>query len=185
MPDIVLETKRLLLRTAAQGDIEAFDTHLNTPEMRKHLGGPQDLHEIERYEAESKASFAKHGYGWMAMVEKATGEFVGQCGLKRVDAKGASIQGGFEIGWMVREDRWRRGYAREAVAALVDWAFTRHQAPHLVALTSHANAPSWHLMEAIGMERRANLDFVDPDYPPEENPTKVYALDRETWEKQQ
>ena len=183
MPDIVLETGRLILRRAEEGDIDLFDRHLNTPTMRRHLSGPQERHEIERYEAKSEASFAQRGFGWMAMIEKATGEFVGQCGLKLVDAEGASFAGNFEIGWMVREDRWRRGFAREAVLATLDWAFTRHHAPRIVALTSEANAPSWRFMEAIGMERRADLDFEDPDYPPEENPTKVYAVTRAQWEK--
>ena len=183
VPDIVLETERLILRTAAEGDVDLFDRHLNTPAMRRHLGGPQDRYEIERYEAKNQASFAQHGFGWMAMIEKTTGEFVGQSGLKRVDAKGASFTGDLEIGWLVREDRWRRGYAREAVTAVLGWAFEVHDAPHVVALTSEANAPSWRFMEAIGLKRRDDLDFVDPDYPPEENPTKVYAITREQWER--
>ena len=183
MPDIVLETDRLILRTAATGDVDLFDRHLNSPTMRRHLGGPQERHEIERYEAASEASFARDGFGWMAMIEKASGEFVGQCGLKWVDAKGASFTGDLEIGWMVREDRWRRGYAREVVIATLGWAFTRHDAPHVVALTSEANEPSWRFMEAIGMQRRADLDFDDPDYPPEENPTKVYVMTREQWKR--
>jgi len=183
VPDIILETERLILRTAQEGDVDLFDKHLNTPNMRRHLGGPHERHEIEQYEAKSEANFAQHGFGWMAMMEKATGEFVGQCGLKRVDAKGASFTGDFEIGWMVREDRWRRGYAREAVLATLDWAFTRHAASHVVALTSEANEASWRFMEAIGLKRRADLDFYDPDYPPEENPTKVYVTTREQWER--
>ena len=87
-----------------------------------------------------------------------------------------------EIGWLVREDRWRRGYAEEAMRAVLDWAFTRIAAPHIVALTSHANAGSWKLMQKLGMVRREDLDFADPAFPAEDNPTIQYSLTQEQWE---
>jgi len=31
------------------------------------------------------------------------------------------------------------------------------------------------------MARLAGLDYPDPDYPPEDNPTMVYGLDRADW----
>ena len=31
------------------------------------------------------------------------------------------------------------------------------------------------------MERLSALDYDAPDYPPEDNPTKVYGLTREAW----
>ena len=31
------------------------------------------------------------------------------------------------------------------------------------------------------MERRADLDYQDDDYPPEDNPTMVYSLDASAW----
>jgi len=32
------------------------------------------------------------------------------------------------------------------------------------------------------MKRRADLDYDDADYPPEDNPTMVYSLSREQWQ---
>ena len=92
-----------------------------------------------------------------------------------------ALVGEHEIGWLVREDRWRQGFAREMVEAVLEWAFTRHAAPHVVALTSQANVPSWRLMERIGMRRCTDLDFDDPRFPPEENPTILYSLSHEEW----
>ena len=65
---------------------------------------------------------------------------------------------------------------------MLRWAFVDHHAPHVVALTSHANEPSWRLMERLGMERREDLDFDDPRFPPEDNPTILYSLSREAWD---
>ena len=36
-------------------------------------------------------------------------------------------------------------------------------------------------MEKLGLSRRADLDYDDPKYPPEDNPTIVYAITRDEW----
>ena len=66
--------------------------------------------------------------------------------------------------------------------AVLDWAFTRVGAPHVVALTSAANVGSWKLMQKLGMVRREDLDFSDPAFPPQDNPTIQYSLTHEQWE---
>jgi RimJ/RimL family protein N-acetyltransferase len=180
--EIVLRTERLILRRLQPGDAALQHRVLNTPATMAHLGGIKTLEEIEAKHAKTRALTQRDGFGFMMLIERESGELVGHAGMKRVDNPLAPNQGDCEIGWLVREDRWRRGYAQEAMRAVVDWAFTRHDAPHLVALTSRANLPSWKLMEKLGMERREDLDFSDPAYPPEENPTIQYSLTQPQWE---
>lgn len=181
--DIVIETERLILRRIDEGDAQLQMRLLNTPTVMKHLGGAKELHEIEAKHAKSMAWFAQYGFGFMMLIEKATGELVGHAGVKLVDNPLASNVGDYEMGWLVREDRWRHGYADEAMRAVIDWAFTTIGAPYIVALTSEGNVPSWRFMEKLGMERRRELDFSDPAFPPEDNPTIQYSLTREQWEK--
>ncbi len=182
MPDPVLETERLILRRVGEDDVDAHDRILNTPTMMKHLGGVMERHEIEKRHAKSMALFARDGFSFLFLIEKATGELVGYCGIKWVDNEHAPNQGDHEVGWLIREDRWRRGYAEEAMRAVLDWAFGRVGARHVVALTSHPNIGSWKLMEKLGMERREDLDFVDPSYPEADSPTIQYSLTKEQWE---
>lgn len=183
MADIVAETDRLILRTIEEGDAAEQDRVLNTPTVMARLGGVKELHEIEAKHAKSMQLYAQDGFSFLFMIEKATGEMVGHCGIKRVDNPLAKNQGDHEVGWLVREDRWRRGYAEEAMRAVLDWAFDRVGAPHVVALTSNANVASWKLMEKLGMVRREDLDFDDPAYPPEDRTTILYSLTAEQWEK--
>lgn len=184
MADIIVETDRLILRTIEEGDAVEQDRLLNTPTVMARLGGVLELHQIEAKHAKGMALYAREGFSFLFMIEKATGEIVGHCGIKQVDNPLARNLGDHEIGWLVREDRWRLGYAEEAMRAVLEWAFTRICAPHVVALTSQANTPSWKLMEKLGMERRSDLDFEDPAYPVEDRIVILYSLTKEQWEKQ-
>lgn len=185
MADIIAETQRLILRTIDEKDAAEQMRVLNTPAVMARLGGPKELHEIEAKHSQAMQLYAREGFSFLFLIEKETGEMVGHAGIKRVDNPLARNQGDHEIGWLIREDRWRRGYAEEAVRAVLDWAFGRVGAPYVVALTSERNVPSWKLMEKLGMVRRKDLDFADPDYPPEDRTTILYNLSKEQWENSQ
>ncbi|GMN12917.1 GNAT family N-acetyltransferase [Altererythrobacter sp. MTPC7] len=185
MADIVAETKRLVLRSVAEGDEADHDRLLNSATIMRHIGGVMEPHEIEARHAKAMAMYAREGFSFLFAVEKASGEMVGYCGIKRVENPLAPNTGDHEIGWKIREDRWRRGYAEEAMRAVIEWAFTRVGAPYLVALTSPANTGCWKLMEKLGMVRRRDLDFHDPAYPAQDNPTIQYSLSKEQWENSQ
>ena len=176
---VVLTTPRLVLRQIGEDDLDAHMSLLNTPAVMQHLGGVQPRAVIAAKHAAARASFAAEGFGFMFAEERETGAIVAHCGLRRVAHPLAPNPTDHEIGWVVREDRWRMGYAHEAMRAVVDWGFAVHAAPHLVALTCEANVGSWRLMEKLGMERRAGLDFTDPSDP---EPIIQYAITRSQWE---
>lgn len=182
MADIIAETARLVLRTIEDGDAALQFRLLNTPTVMARLGGVKELHEIEAKHARAQALYAQEGFSFLFMIEKATGEMVGHCGIKRVDNPLAKNVGDHEVGWLVREDRWRLGLAEEAMRSVLDWAFGQVGAPHVVALTSQLNEPSWKLMEKLGMVRRRDLDFDDPAYPPEDRTTILYSITAAQWQ---
>ena len=180
MTATVLTTERLILRQIGEGDLDPHMTLLNTPAVMRHLGGVQPREVIAGKHAASRASFAAHGYGFMIAEERDGGAMVAHCGLRRVAHPSAPNPQDFEIGWVVREDRWRQGYAFEAMRAVIDWGFGTFDAPRIVALTIASNVGSWRLMEKLGMTRHAELDFPDPDGG---EPHIQYAITRDQWDK--
>lgn len=182
MGEAVLVTPRLVLRQIRDDDLDPHMALLNTPPVMRWLGGVQSREVIAAKHQAARDGFAAEGFGFMMMEERETGEVVGHCGLRRIAHPLAPNQRDHEIGWLVREDRWRLGYAHEAMRAVVDWGFAVHAAPHIVALTCAPNVGSWRLMEKLGMERRADLDFTDPADP---EPIIQYAITRAQWESQQ
>jgi RimJ/RimL family protein N-acetyltransferase len=182
MAEVVAETERLIFRREQPGDLAIWLEHMNTPEVTEKVGGVQPRAKV----AESFAKMAADAEGLLAfyfLVRKADGALLGKAGLSRIETAVApdELRGAVQVGWTLRADCWGRGYAREAAQATLEWAFARLELPRVYAQTSERNTASWGLMERLGMERRADLDYPDADYPPEDNPTMVYWLPREQW----
>ncbi|HEY9091300.1 GNAT family N-acetyltransferase [Parasphingorhabdus sp.] len=181
MSDIVLETERLYLRNWRESDIEPFMEHLNTPKVMRWLGGLQTREKFLAAVERIKGYHRDFGHTFWIVERKSDGALLGFCGLKRVNAPQPKLTGAFEIGWRLREDVWGQGYAKEAATAALDAAFTRHKAPFVVALTVAGNESSWGLMKRLGMTHRPELDFHDPNYDNDLNPTIVYRIEAQDW----
>ena len=182
MPEIVARTDRLILRGWGEGDSDRFYEAMNTPAVMRHLGGVQDRATWDAAKERLDSYQRDHGHTFWIVEKIADGEILGFCGLKRVNAEEAGpITGDFEVGWRLRESAWGQGIAKEAAIAALDLAFGRFGAPHVVALTVSENRESWGLMQRLGMVRRKDLDFDDPRFGPELNPTIIYRIDAADW----
>ena len=182
----MIETERLLLRTQAADDFDVWMRDINTPAVREYLGGLETPEEVAAVFERAQRSQRTEGFSFWFIEEKASGRLLGCCGLKRVDTELApALLHQMEIGWLLREDSWGRGYGFEAAAASLDFVFARPDFDRVYALTSRSNAASWKLMDKLGMSHLPEHDFVDPDFPPRDNPTAVYCLTRDQWESQE
>jgi RimJ/RimL family protein N-acetyltransferase len=183
MADIVAETDRLVLRHERPGDLAVWLEHMNTAEVMEMVGGVQSPDKVAEGFARMAAAAAEGDVSFYFLALKGDGTLVGKGGLSRIDTACApgELRDAVQVGWTLRADRWGRGYAREAGEAALRLAFERFALPRVYAQTSQRNTASWGLMERLGMTRRADLDYPDPDYPPEDNPTMVYQLDAADW----
>ena len=158
---VTIETARLIAARLARGGYRA----LHPPSQRR----AGDALARRRSDAASSRRAAVRerfmvwqetlGFTFWAVERKEDGELLGFCGLKIADDPQSPVEGEYEVGWRLREDAWGQGYAKEAAAASLDFAFDRLGAERVVALTVEGNAPSWGLMLRLGMTRRADLDY--------------------------
>lgn len=181
MSHIADETERLVLREWGEGDGDRFYAIMNTPAVMRHLGGVQDRETWDAAVGRIHGFQRDFGHTFWLIERKDDGELLGFCGLKRVNSPGTDLTGQFEIGWRLRESAWGQGYAKEAAIASLDLAFGRFGAAHVLAFTVPRNEDSQGLMKRLGMARREDLDFVDPRFGPEMNPTVVYRIDATDW----
>lgn len=182
-PVIVAETARLVLRRELDGDRVVWLEHMNTPAVMDHLGGPQTIEQVAAGFERMATTEVEGVLPFTLVALKGEGTLIGKCGLAVIEAAAApaALRGQVQLGWTLRADYWGQGYAREAAEAAIALAFDRFGLARVYGQTSERNVPSWRLMERLGMRRRAELDYHDPEFAPQDNPTVIYSLDAAEW----
>jgi len=181
MAETVQETARLVLRTWQEADVEPFLRQLNTPAVMRWLGGVQEEASFRSMVERIHAAQVANGYCFWIIEGKAEQAILGMCGLHKTERPGTPVDGLTEIGWRLKEAAWGRGYAREAAEAALTVGFSRFALERIVAFTVPQNAPSWGLMQRLGMIRARALDFIDTRLDPDIADHIVYAIDRKDW----
>lgn len=179
MGETVLETARLILRPPVAEDLAWVLSDMNTPAVMRHLAGVRPPEDVAESLAADIAAFASGGHRrWTVWLRDGSAR-IGRCGLFHVRSPVAPpvLQGQREIGWTFAAGHWGQGYATEAARAVLDHAFGAAGLPVVYAQTSDSNAASTRMMRRLGFTRRTEFDYVDPDYPPEDNPTTVWSLE--------
>jgi [ribosomal protein S5]-alanine N-acetyltransferase len=87
-----------------------------------------------------------------------------------------------EIGYTFHRKYWNKGYATEAVSALLAVAFLTLDFHRVVATCDTRNAPSWRVMEKAGMRREGTF-LRDKLQKGEWRDTHLYAILAEEWRK--
>src|ERR1700752_1038788 len=113
-----LETERLQLRPPAAQDFDAWARMVADAEATRFLGGPQSRSMAWRNICTFAGAWTVRGFGMFSIIEKATGRWLGRGGPWRPEG-----WPGTEIGWSLDRSAWGRGYASEAAARCIDWAF--------------------------------------------------------------
>jgi [ribosomal protein S5]-alanine N-acetyltransferase len=145
---IVTETERLVIREMEVGDGAAVHALLTDADFLRNIGhrGVDTVADAERAIVERyRPAYAKHGDGMWAVVERASGAWIGMAGLVR--------RPGLEhvdIGFALLPWARGRGYAREAAGAVALWAARRGIAP-LVGIVNPDNAGSIAVLEGLGL----------------------------------
>lgn len=97
---------------------------------------------------------------------------IGDCGLTMQRIHGKIKP---EIGYHICGDQQRKGYAKEAAAAVRDWTFENTPFGMIYSYTKYTNEPSCKTACSYGCR------LVD-EFPDEINEiTKVYGISRDAW----
>jgi len=144
----ILETTRLVLREFRPDDSDALARVISDPETMRFYPSAYDRAGVEDWIARNRQRYAKDGHGLWAMILKASGELIGDCGLIVQNVDGADE---VEIGYHVRRDLWGQGLATEAARACRDFGFAKLPVERLISLIRPENLPSRRVAEKNGM----------------------------------
>jgi RimJ/RimL family protein N-acetyltransferase len=140
----VLETARLVLRAPRLGDAKAIaalanDRHI--AENTARIPHPYKLGDAKDWIGGANTNPGEEHY----VVTLGDGTLIGACGIEQRDEAPS-------IGYWLGQPFWRKGYATEAVRALIDHAFgdLEHEALHATARVT--NPASRHVLEKCGFQ---------------------------------
>lgn len=148
-----LQTERLLLREYRREDFGAFADHLANPVSSAHFP-PVDRHAAWRIFGSHAGLWVTDDAGWWAVEERQTGQLVGNVGA--FFREGSTVM---ELGWNTYSAFWGQGYANEAAAAVLNYAFEIRREPKVQALIAPANESSLRVAQRLGLTYEADIEM--------------------------
>jgi RimJ/RimL family protein N-acetyltransferase len=89
------------------------------------------------------------GHGYWAFLDRENSMFVGIGGLSQWERGIAGLEGASETGWAIIPDAWGKGYATEAMQAVLNWADAVSHMPETRCIIDPGNLPSQRVAEKL------------------------------------
>tara|TARA_R110002051_G_scaffold8980_6_gene36365 strand:- start:5918 stop:6475 length:558 start_codon:yes stop_codon:yes gene_type:complete len=162
MNKTAIETERIRLRLIDIADLTSIHTLHSLPETDKYnaLGIPNSIEEtkanIEPWIKENQLQELKN-YTF-AIDNKSNGKFMGLFGLKI----GHQKYNRAEVWYKIHSDYWRKGFATEALKAILDFGFDTLKLHRIEAGCAVENIGSIKVLEKSGMVREGRLRQILP-----------------------
>ena len=132
-------TDHIVLRAHDDRDKPTLVSLHADPVVRRYLGGPVDETVLE---AIRQADVGTQ-WGSFCVAVAGTDEAIGICSFNR-------DRGDLEISYQLLPEWTGRGYATEAAAAAINWAWSHTDDPSMIAVTQTANQRSLALLHRLG-----------------------------------
>jgi RimJ/RimL family protein N-acetyltransferase len=157
----VLETPRLKLRSHRIEDFADLAAMWADPGVTRHIGGkPATSEESWTRLLRYAGHWELLGFGYWAIEEKQSGKYIGETGFadyRRVIE--SDLKDLPEIGWVIASAFQRKGYATEAVQAVVAWGDAHFGNTRTTCLIEPANAPSIRIAEKCGYREYQRTEY--------------------------
>jgi RimJ/RimL family protein N-acetyltransferase len=150
----VIETARLRLRGHYPSDLAPAVAMFQEPQFYQYLAGhPLPEEEVWTKLLRHMGVWHLCGYGFWAVEEKATGQYIGAVGFGEWQRDiTPSLKGFPEVGWVLAPHTHGQGYALEAAQAALAWGDAQLPQARTVCLIDVGNAASLRLAAKVGYQ---------------------------------
>jgi ribosomal-protein-alanine N-acetyltransferase len=176
---VTLQTARLDLRPLAPADADAVFAMRSDPVVQRYGSHPPwtDPQLAVDYIERNIQAMAAGTHAQFAVVRRADAAVIGTVTLYALDAQCRRA----DVGYALFVSEWGRGYANEAVTALLDWGFEHLDLNRVEADVDPRNSHSARALERLGFVREGHLrerwivggEICDTDF---------YGLLRRDWQ---
>jgi len=190
MPQPVLHTERLILEPLADRHVELEIELDSDAEVLRYLSTRAHTPEETRARHVERMGRGREvdGLGmWMGFLDdgraRDSSSFVGLYMLTPPHGPSQpKVPGLADLGYRIRRDRWRQGFAREGALELLRYAFGSAGLDRVIAQTMAVNAGSRAVMASVGLTfvRTFHEEFDEPVAGTEEGEVE-YAVTRAEW----
>jgi RimJ/RimL family protein N-acetyltransferase len=153
-----LETDRLLLRALLPEDVEPEVALWSDPAVMRFMGGPRNDERVRAILEGELAEPPAGPLGQWPVADKATGEFVGDCGLIAKQIEGRDE---LELVYVLTTIAWGKGYATEIGPALIGFANQELRLGRVFSLVDVDNAASKRVAHKLGMHLESMVKRPD------------------------
>ena len=170
------ETGRLRFRILEKSDFDTWIEFFDDGDAARFLG-LQDMgsaHEkCALWFKLAETRYKNDTGGLNVLIDKNTGEFIGQCGILLQEVDGVTE---FEIGYSIMPRYWNKGYATEAATKCRDFAFENGFTDSLISIIHVENVKSEKVALKNGMQKRKQTEYKNM-------PVNIFRIDKVDWEK--
>jgi RimJ/RimL family protein N-acetyltransferase len=171
--DLRVETSRLILRPPRLEDLDAWAAMMADPETARFIGGTMPRAVTWRSIMTMIGSWHANGFAMFSVIDKETGRWIGRVGPWMPEG-----WPGTEIGWAVVREYWGRGFATEAAAASIDWAFDHLGWTQIIHSIAPDNAASERVARKLDSRYRGPGQ-LPPPY--EHDRVDIWGQTRDEW----
>lgn len=150
-----IETDRLILRKYELGDeIQVFENWASDPITSQYVGWDthKDVSQTLKYVKECIEEADNNGFHWVVET-KDTHELIGDISVFEIRKKHSNC----EIGYSYGSKFWGKGYATEALRAVIEYLLNECEFHLVEAKHQSLNPASGRVMEKVGMKKDAVL----------------------------
>ncbi|MEM5566246.1 GNAT family N-acetyltransferase [Psychroserpens sp. AS72] len=166
------ESERLQYRLVTKDDYDTWLPLFKEKNVDKFLGMPSGLSQTEQCDYWFKKVWHRYENnlgGMNALIDKQTGEFIGQSGLL---IQTVEDEERLEVGYSILPKFWGKGYAQEAAKKCRDFCFEHNFTDNVISMMHVDNIASEIVAIKNGMSLEKQVDVY-----------KVFSITREEWTK--
>jgi ribosomal-protein-alanine N-acetyltransferase len=149
-----IETEHLIGTRMQQDDLGLLYRMYTNEEVMYTLGGTRVFRETKEIHTHMMEHWEKYDFGIYIFRDKATGEFAGRGGLKKITLEGKEE---VELIYALMPPFWGKGLASEIAKKSIEIGFEELNLTDIVSLTWTENKTSQRTMEKVGFKLEKNI----------------------------
>ena len=177
LPNILLESERLLIRRPDQADLAVYERLFSDATMMHYLGGAWTLQQSAEALQEWREVWGVKNRWYGSLVRKDTQECIGTAGFTE---NTIADEPGLELSWFVLPEHQRQGFASEITSELIRHGFENLNAARFLAETHPENPASNRVLEKLGFTCLGERHYHHEDLPGFDIQI-LWVLNRENW----